>query len=33
MYSDADESSKLSDLEERVDEKIIAKLPWDESGP
>ena len=33
MYSSEDESSELSDLEERVDEKIIAKLPWGESGP
>ena len=31
MYSSEDESSELSDLE--VDEKIIDKLPWGESGP
>ena len=33
MYSSEDESSELSDLEERIDDKILQTLPWGESGP
>ena len=33
MYSSEDESSDLSDLEEKCDQKILDQLPWGETGP
>jgi hypothetical protein len=33
MHSSEDDSSEISDLEERIDDKILETLPWGEAGP